>query len=602
MSTVAHGRRRQNRIASDPEIVPAPQPGAPTGSSPTTEKRFWIVWGLIFVSPAPLVAIHLSNLWQQPRYQFYPLFLLIVALVARSRWNAALAVTHQPQPDTKCGWSGRLQTPLLVISLTILMGAVLFGSPWMGMVAFLMSLTSWALSVQRQNPQCGLLAMISALWILVPPPFNADIRLVQFLQRMTAKLSSRVLDLLEYNHLLEGTVIQFTNRQVLVEEACSGVQSFFALVAVSILYGLWKGRLLWHTLALVAASGVWSLLGNVLRILAITLLDPVTRIDLSSGWGHELLGLGAFVVSCVMLVSFDHLLQFIADPIVGIDGEPTPLSLAWNRWGAGVPSSDELELDTEITKVSAPSESSIPDTIPRPVPVLCAGLFAILLGLQIVAFTRSATARQWHPDTAQQGLRLTRGALPTTLGTWKLESFEVQRHEDGRSQGNISRLWHYRGHSYDATIALDYPFIDSHNLTTCYVNRGWTLTDQTTHRRPQTAESGPYVEVRFRRSTGEAGYLMFALFDEHGTPLPAPASDHDYVRRFHDRIASSPVGDYLVGQRTMGDMMSRNVYQLQIFIATSVDLTQRQRQQLHQQFEDVRQRVLGLWKITETGT
>jgi len=602
MPTVAHGRRRQSRIASDPAIEPAPHLNPLPSSRPRNRKRFWIVWGLIFMSQAPLVAIHFSNLWRQPRYQFYPLFVLMLVLLARSRWNAAMAVTHHPQPSTERRWSAMLRTPLLLISLTILIGGVLFGSPWMGMVAFLLACTSWALSAQRQNPQCGLLAIMSALWILVPPPFNLDIRLVQFLQRMTAMLSSGVLDLLEYNHLLEGTVIQFTNRQVLVEEACSGVQSFFALVAVSTLFGLWKRRRVWHILALIAASGVWSLLGNVLRILAITLLDPVTRLDLSSGWGHELLGLGAFAVSCVMLVSCDHLLQFIADPIDGIDGEPTPLSLAWNRWVAGFQSSGEPEFDTDDMERFASSESTTPDAIMPPPPLWCAGLFAVVLGLQVVTFTGGATAEQWQADTAQHRTRLTRDSLPATLGAWELQSFEVQRREDGRSQGNVSRLWHYRGHSYDATIALDYPFIDSHNLTTCYVHRGWTLTDQTIHEGLQTTESGPYIEVRFRRNTGEAGYLMFALFDEHGKPLAAPAADHDYVRRFHDRIAATRMGNYLVGTRNMSEMMSRNVYQLQIFVSTQVDLTQRQRQHLHQQFDDARKRILSLWQTAETGT
>ncbi|MEO1996343.1 MAG: exosortase U [Planctomycetaceae bacterium] len=602
MPTVAQGRRRQIQTASDPEIAVVADRPAPDVARSHNAIRFWTGWGLVFLSQAPLVAIHLTNLWKQPRYQFYPLFVLLLSILAWTRWTNVLNDIQKTPLSTGESWMKRLRMSLLLGSLIVLTGAAFVGSPWMGMVSCLLALTSLALTTHRHMSKSGLFAVVSALWILVPPPFNLDIRLVQFLQRQTAMLSSKFLDLLEYNHLLEGTVIQFTNRQVLVEEACSGVQSFFALVAVSILYGLWNQRQLWHILALIIGSGCWSLAGNILRILAITLIDPITRLDLSTGWGHELLGLVAFAFSFVLLVSFDHLLQFMTDPVEGIDGEPTPLSLGWNRWVAGKIPSSTTNPDTQDFEQFQAAEPAVRKIIMTPLPWWCVGLFAAVIALQINFYsTGNAAVPRSAAAPADHG-HLTRNSLPAELGKWQLKQFEVERRSDGRSEGGISRIWNYRDPTYDATVSLDYPFIDSHNLTTCYIHRGWIVTQKTVHQSQSPTETPPYVEVRFRRPTGEAGYLLFALFDDQGRPMTAPATPDEYWRRFLNRIAGTRLREYFDSSRNTGARVSGDVYQLQIFISTHVDLTQRQSKVLHQQFHNIYGRILSDWQTQGSGT
>jgi hypothetical protein len=292
----------------------------------------------------------------------------------------------------------------------------------------------------------------------------------------------------------------------------------------------------------------------------------------------------------------------MADPVEDIDGEPTPLSLGWNQWVAGRAPSSTTQPDTqEFGQFQSPS-TAVHNMIMTPLPWWCVGLFAAVIALQINIYaTGNTTLPRKSGPLAGHG-HLTRSSLPAELGKWQLEQFDVERRSDGRSEGGISRVWRYRDPTYDATVSLDYPFIDSHNLTTCYVHRGWIVTKKTVYQSKLPTETPPYVEVRFRRPTGEAGYLLFALFDAQGRPMMAPATADEYWRRFLDRISGTRLGEYFDSSRNRGAEASGDIYQLQIFISPHVDLTQQQTKVLHQQFHDVYGRVLGAWQTQGSGT
>ena len=594
MPTVAQGRRRQSQTPTDRARAVVSEQPAPDVVKSRGTTYFWMSWGLLFAAQLPLVAIHLRNLWTQPRYQFFPLFVVLLGGLVWSRWKDVRQSLHPTAPPSAWSWWQMFETPLLLGSLTTLAGGVIVDSPWLGMVSCLLALTSLALTIQQHLPNSGVVAAVSALWILVPPPFNLDLRLVQFLQRKTALLSSRILDLLGFNHLLEGTVIQFPNRQVLVEEACSGVQSFFALVAVSILFGLWRQRRMWQIVVLIIASGCCSLAGNTLRILVITLIDPRvhSRIDLTTGWGHELLGLTAFAFSFGLLVSFDHFLQFLSGPIEDIDSEPTPMSQVWNRWLSRRMPSISANLDTQDLDQFRPTQHAIQNIVRRRVPWWCIGLFLALTVLQMASLTRGHLIEASQPSQSVNMGKLTARSLPPKLGDWQFQQFDVEQRDDGRTEGGISRIWRYRHPAYDATVSLDYPFIDSHNLTTCYVHRGWIVTERKIYQRRSGIDALPYVEVQFRRPTGEAGFLLFALFDKHGQPVPPPATVTEYWQRLQNRIAGTRLAGLFNRSSNAVSGTSGEIFQLQIFISTHVDLTQKQRQVLHQHFHGIYQTLI----------
>ena len=82
------------------------------------------------------------------------------------------------------------------------------------------------------------------LFVYLTLPFNMDVRLITTLQQYSAVYTSKLLDLAGLGHHMDGTVI---NVPVLgeygIEQACSGVQSFFTLLLVAVIFIVHSRRL-----------------------------------------------------------------------------------------------------------------------------------------------------------------------------------------------------------------------------------------------------------------------------------------------------------------------------------------------------------------------
>ncbi len=104
------------------------------------------------------------------------------------------------------------------------------------------------------------------MWLIVPPPFRWDFRLILWLQSSTSRMASVVLDVVGVRHLMEGNVLVLPGQRMLVEEACSGVNSLLVLLSVTALFVVAARRpLLWAGL-LLASSVAWAWLANVARV------------------------------------------------------------------------------------------------------------------------------------------------------------------------------------------------------------------------------------------------------------------------------------------------------------------------------------------------
>ena len=137
---------------------------------------------------------------------------------------------------------------------------------------------------------------------MLPPPFGFDIQLVSRLQAFTSVRASQLLDYFGINHLMVGNVIEFPDQRLLVEEACSGMQSLFALFAYTALYVVWRRVPVFRSALLILISAFWAGVLNVVRVMAIAVAANRFDIDLSSGWRHEVLGLAVFVI-CLLYTS-----------------------------------------------------------------------------------------------------------------------------------------------------------------------------------------------------------------------------------------------------------------------------------------------------------
>jgi exosortase len=106
-----------------------------------------------------------------------------------------------------------------------------------------------------------------------------------------------------------GVMIMIGSYQLLVKDACSGMNSIFALSAIGVFYAYafrWQEK--FRSLLLLAAIVPITILANFIRVLALVLIAYYAGPDLLDGIVHDLTGIGLFVIALVLLFVFDSFL------------------------------------------------------------------------------------------------------------------------------------------------------------------------------------------------------------------------------------------------------------------------------------------------------
>ncbi len=95
---------------------------------------------------------------------------------------------------------------------------------------------------------------------VVDGPYASQLhgQLIAFLQRLSSRVSSHILDLLKINHLMTGNVLQVPDKQFFVDEACSGIVSIMSVIAAGGIYCVWKNRPAIHVILLLVTGVIWA--------------------------------------------------------------------------------------------------------------------------------------------------------------------------------------------------------------------------------------------------------------------------------------------------------------------------------------------------------
>jgi exosortase len=108
-------------------------------------------------------------------------------------------------------------------------------------------------------------------------------------------------------------MIMIGSYQLMVKDACSGMNSIFALSAIGVFY-VYVFR--WNTkirgLLILAAIVPITIVANFIRVLSLVLFAYYGGIDAVEGTLHDLTGIGLFVVAVALMFLFDGFLGLLA--------------------------------------------------------------------------------------------------------------------------------------------------------------------------------------------------------------------------------------------------------------------------------------------------
>ncbi|MEZ6096162.1 MAG: exosortase U [Pirellulaceae bacterium] len=531
---------------------------------------------LATLSQVPMLLLYFREVLGQPHYGFLPIALIAFGVLIFWRW---------PSNRTDVIRKSTLANVLLSFAVMFGLAAFLYRDYWFSAVCVYFLLGSFLSRINDQETGGSLFPISFVFLILVKPPGRFDQTLITWLQQVSARITSQLLDLVGYAHYMPGTVIQAPHgAQFGIEEACSGVQSFFTLLFVAVLYVVYFRRPWFRATLLVTSVVFWAIFMNTLRIFAIPIADRVAGLDLSHGLSHDVLGYFALIAGMVMVYSTDQFLLFLLGPTEDFgdegDGVMRSVSRFWNKYISGAESGKKKKKSTR--GLAKP----IKIFVWAATCILClAGLFNLS---DVFLFLSKSGSRVLSFD-ANAATPLQESDLESEIDGWRQVNHFSEDRVRGSDLGQYSDVWRFVTQQYQAVASFDQTFPGWHELTTCYRNQGWKVGTRIRRQDPaveagETEDGWQFVMVDLRNDIGQHGFLVFSMFDRDGFPYEPPGkwSMIEYLANGLSNRLNSKIRSQL---------FRGEAYQTQVFVQSYREFDEERKQEIIEHFLKIREQM-----------
>lgn len=273
-------------------VLPRPLPG--TAGLP------WLVALAGFAAMyIPSYWVAAAGIWQRDDMGHGP---IIVAVAFWLFWQARHSISSAPpQPSPALGW------PLLVIGLLLYSVARTFSVSSAEFASQVFIVAGGLLLLQ--GPGALRAAWFPLLYLIFTVPLPASLT-----DAVTAPLkhwiSVIVVDLLYVVGLpiaRTGVTISIGPYQLLVADACSGLNSMFSLSAIGALFMFVMGRKSWlHNAIMLGAILPIAFVANIVRVVTLVLITYFLGDEAGQGFLHTVAGMLLFLVALSLLFVLDY--------------------------------------------------------------------------------------------------------------------------------------------------------------------------------------------------------------------------------------------------------------------------------------------------------
>ena len=144
------------------------------------------------------------------------------------------------------------------------------------------------------------------------------------LKLLISDLVTNLLYTLGFPIAQNGVVIQIGPYQLWVQDACSGMNSIFALSAIGVFYVYafrWDVKI--RAFLLMALIIPITITANFLRVLTLVLITYYFGVDKIEGVIHDLTGIALFIVAVALMLICDGLINFVGGRVSKVWGAQT---------------------------------------------------------------------------------------------------------------------------------------------------------------------------------------------------------------------------------------------------------------------------------------
>jgi exosortase len=151
--------------------------------------------------------------------------------------------------------------------------------------------------------------VILYLGFAVPPPGALIDRITAPLKQFVSEVAMRAVSLFGIPASRQGVTLFVSKYQLLMEDACSGMNSLVGLTAISLLYiYLLRGTSARYALLMTAFVIPIAIVGNILRVITLILLTNFAGDEVAQGFLHYTAGFLLFAMDLLLVFALDSLL------------------------------------------------------------------------------------------------------------------------------------------------------------------------------------------------------------------------------------------------------------------------------------------------------
>lgn len=154
-----------------------------------------------------------------------------------------------------------------------------------------------------------LLFPILFLVFMIPLPMVAIANLSFRLKIFVSQIATIIVNKLGIYAVRDGSVIKTMHSYLAVEDPCSGIRSLIALIALGALMAYFSRISRIKKTILFISSIPISLVSNVIRIVALTLVSEIYGAKIATGIFHDIMGMVVFIFSFLGLSFVCKLLE-----------------------------------------------------------------------------------------------------------------------------------------------------------------------------------------------------------------------------------------------------------------------------------------------------
>jgi exosortase B len=245
-----------------------------------------------------------NGLWQTDEFAHGPLILLVAAWLF---WSLRDAINATPtRPDTALGW----------VLLGVGLAAYLFGRvlnvssiEFLSQIAIVASLL--LMFKGRPSVKVAWFAVFYLVF-MVPLPASFTDMLTAPLKQMISRIIVDGLFALGYPISRTGVMISIGQYQLLVADACSGLNSMFSLSALGTLYMYLMKRESWlHNTVMLLAILPIAFAANIARVFILVLITYHFGDEAGQGFLHGAAGIVLMLVALALFFCLDAVLKRI---------------------------------------------------------------------------------------------------------------------------------------------------------------------------------------------------------------------------------------------------------------------------------------------------